>query len=66
MNYIINKHTSKIYHPENRDELKYLIDKLIEKRGLEADLNDIDTSSITNMRLLFTILILMEIYLVGM
>jgi surface protein len=37
------------YHPEGRDELKSLIEKLIEERGLNADLNDIDVSNVTNM-----------------
>ena len=41
------------YHPTTRDELKELIDKLIEKRGDDADLNDIDTSEITDMNELF-------------
>ena len=55
MNYIVSKHTYKIYnyHPDNIDELKDLIDKLIEERGNKANLNDIDTSAITNMRRLF-------------
>ena len=57
MNYIINKHSSNQvynYHPKTRDELKILVDKLIKERGLEADLNDIDTSAITDMSSLFT------------
>ena len=41
------------YHPKTRDELKELVDKLIKERGNEADLNDIDTSKITNMFALF-------------
>ena len=41
------------YQPKNRNELIELIDKLVEKRGNEADLNDIDTSEITNMSYLF-------------
>ena len=56
MNYLVNKHSSKIiynYHPKTRDELKELIDKLIEERGLEANLNDIDTSAIIDMSKLF-------------
>ena len=53
--FLINKHTSKIYnyHPQTRDELKELIDKLIEERGNKADLNNIDTSDITDMDGLF-------------
>ena len=41
------------YHPKTRDELKELVDKLIKERGNEADLNDIDTSAITDMYMLF-------------
>ena len=55
-NFLINKHSSKIvynYHPKTRDELKILVNKLIKERGLEADLNDIDTSAITDMSVLF-------------
>ena len=41
------------YFPENRKEFNQLIDELIDKRGNNADLNDIDTSKITNMNYLF-------------
>ena len=41
------------YHPKTRDELKELVDKLIEERGYNADLNDIDTSEITDMNFMF-------------
>ena len=41
------------YHPTTKDELKELVDQLIEKRGNEANLNDIDTSEITDMFKLF-------------
>ena len=41
------------YHPKTRDELKELVDKLIKERGNDADLNDIDTSEITDMSALF-------------
>ena len=37
------------YFPKTRDELKELVKKLIKERGNEADLNDIDTSEITDM-----------------
>ena len=37
------------YHPKTRDELKELVDQLIKERGNDADLNDIDTSEITDM-----------------
>ena len=56
MNYIISKHSSKIvynYHPKTRDELEELINKLIKERGNEANLNDIDTSAITDMTGIF-------------
>ena len=41
------------YKPETRDELKELVERLIEERGIDADLNDIDTSKITDMSYLF-------------
>ena len=41
------------YHPKDKDELEELIDKLINERGNDADLNDIDTSEITDMYKLF-------------
>ena len=53
---IINKHSNVkkyYYHPKTRDELKELVDKLIKERGDNANLNDIDTSEITNMYKLF-------------
>ena len=37
------------YHPKTRDELYELVNKLIKERGNDANLNDIDTSKITNM-----------------
>lgn len=41
------------YHPKNYDELKDLIKELLEERGPDADLNDIDISKITDMAGLF-------------
>ena len=41
------------YHPKTRIELKQIVDTLIDKRGNEANLNDIDTSEITDMTALF-------------
>ena len=41
------------YHPKTNDELQDLVSKLIEERGIEADLNDIDTSEITDMSYVF-------------
>ena len=52
----INKNTgnhSYNYHPKTRDELEKLVDKLIKERGDNADLNDIDTSEITDMSYMF-------------
>ena len=41
------------YHPKTKEELKELIRKLIKERGNDADLNDIDTSKITDMSYMF-------------
>ena len=41
------------YHPKTNDELKQLVKKLINERGNDADLNDINTSEITDMSALF-------------
>ena len=41
------------YYPETKDELIDLIEKLIEERGNEADLNDVDVSRITDMSYVF-------------
>ena len=52
----INKDTgnhSYNYHPKTRDELEKLVKKLIKERGNKADLNDIDTSEITDMNMIF-------------
>ena len=43
------------YKPNNYDELSNILGELIDKRGLSADLNDVDTSKITNMHGLFYI-----------
>ena len=42
------------YHPKDKDELMELIERLIEERGEDADLNDIDTSEINDMYALFS------------
>jgi surface protein len=59
-NYIIeklklNKDTKIKYNfsPHNKDELQSLIEKLLEERGKDANLNDIDTSKINDMSGLF-------------
>ena len=41
------------YQPKTKTELIKLINKLIQERGNNADLNDIDTSQITDMSYLF-------------
>ena len=41
------------YYPKTRGELYELVNKLIKERGNEANLNDIDTSEITDMYELF-------------
>lgn len=50
---VIVKGDDGMYHPKNRLELFELIQILIRERGLDADLNDIDTSEITDMSELF-------------
>ena len=52
---LINKN-SKIsynYYPKTRDELKAIIKQRIESEGNDCNLNDIDTSNITDMSYLF-------------
>ena len=54
----INKDTGNHYHnynyqPKTKNELKQLVNKLINERGYNADLNDIDTSEITDMNFMF-------------
>ena len=41
------------YFPETKEELKDILDKLIEERGYNGDFNDIDVSEITDMENLF-------------
>ena len=41
------------YEPKDNKELCELVKKLIEERGEKADLNDIDTSNITDMSKVF-------------
>ena len=42
------------YFPKTKQELQDIIKKRIEQEGPEVDLNDIDTSNITNMSYLFS------------
>lgn len=37
------------YFPKDKDELRSLVLKLVFERGVEADLNDIDVSNVTDM-----------------
>ena len=41
------------YYPANLSELSEIVKKLLNERGLNADLNDIDTSKVTDMTALF-------------
>ena len=47
------KFHKKGYKPKDRDTLKKLLKRMIEVRGNEGDFNDIDTSDIKDMKLLF-------------
>ena len=42
------------YFPKTKEELRSLIEQLLKERGKDADLNDINTSNITDMSMLFT------------
>ena len=42
------------YYPKNKEELKKLVEQLLEERGPDANLNDINTSNITDMQGLFS------------
>ena len=46
-----NRHYN--YHPKTCKELTELVKKLVNERGNDADLNDIDTSKITDMNYIF-------------
>ena len=52
---LINKNSKLAYnyHPKTKDELKDIIKQKIESEGNECNLNDIDTSNITDMSNLF-------------
>lgn len=66
---IINKNTKfkkYNYHPKDKNELQDIVNKLIKERGNKADLNDIDTSEITDMSKLFYRSSSMETFLNGM
>ena len=41
------------YHPKTKNELKQLVYKLIIEHGYDSDLNDIDTSEISDMSYMF-------------
>ena len=48
-----NKATNYKYFPQSKEELKEIIKQRIKDEGNEVDLNDIDTSNITDMYALF-------------
>ena len=52
---LINKNSKIVYnyHPKTKDELRKIIKQKIESEGNECNLNDIDTSNITDMSNLF-------------
>ena len=50
---VIKKSNNYKYSPETKEELKEIIEQRIETEGNEANLNDIDTSKITDMSGLF-------------
>ena len=50
---LIIKKSNYNYFPQTKQELKNLIEELIEERGNEGDFNDIDTSGIRDMSELF-------------
>ena len=52
---LINKNSKigYIYYPKTKEELKDIINQKIESEGNECNLNDIDTSNITDMSFLF-------------
>ena len=52
---LINKNSKieYIYHPNTKYELRKIIKQKIESEGNKCDLNDIDTSNITDMSYLF-------------
>ena len=52
---LINKNSKIVYnyYPKTKDELKDIIKQKIESEGNECNLNDIDTSNITDMSNLF-------------
>jgi len=52
MNKIINNIQNKTkykFFPKNKEELQKIIDSQIHNHGIKVDLNDIDTSKITDM-----------------
>ena len=48
---LINKNSKIVYnyYPKTKDELEDIIERRIESEGNKCNLNDIDTSNITNM-----------------
>ena len=50
---LILKKSSYNYYPETKEELREIIKQRIDQEGPEVNLNDIDTSNITDMSRLF-------------
>ena len=50
---VIKKSNHYKYFPQSKEELRAIIEKRIKAEGAEVDLNDIDTSKITDMSNLF-------------
>ena len=50
------------YKPKDLDNLKDLLERMVEVRGDEGDFNDIDTSKIEDMSFLFVLYIIYSIY----
>jgi predicted protein (fragment) len=52
-NFVNNVKNSNKFRPKTKNELREIIEKELERQGIDADLNDIDTSKITDMSYLF-------------
>ena len=51
--FVNNVKNSNKFRPKTKNELREIIEKELERQGIDADLNDIDTSKITDMSYLF-------------
>ena len=52
--YLVIKKSKYNYYPKTKEELRIIVEQLIINRGNEGNLNDIDTSKITDMSGLFS------------